>query len=694
VFEKSREEVKSMRNRMVTQMRALTLLVIVILSFTAIPVGAPDQPYQRAPDRPPQPVVPMVSMTLDQIREMIRANNYGYTVGDTWVYELPPEERANLLGYVPPPQDLSHLEITEENLPEGSLPRTLPSIFDYRTLGKVTPVRNQGACGSCWAFSGVGALESRILMEGGAQYDLSEENLLSCNVYKAGCGGGNELIVANYLTKFGASLESCAHYDAADGTPCKSCEYVRKLSGFKIIGTNLDSAAPSKVNQVKQALLDYGPLIVTMDASGPGFSAYTGGVYEWWSPSTENHGVLLIGWNDTLTHSHGSGAWIVKNSWGTYWGESGYFAIAYGSAMICHTVSAVSLSRSYNTSESTVYYDEYGWRGSFGAGTNTCWGAVRFTPPKNGLLKRVEFWATGNTVSYQIYVYDNMYGSGPYIFNALLASQSGSTTKAGYCSVRLVTPPQVYSGDDIYIAIRFYTPGWTYPVPIDNHTPITNRSYASLDGVTWDNLTEGGSDWDIGIRTVIGDPPAVTFSSYPGLFSTNSFFVVGDTAYCTDVLGTGKISYGLAVGGLTENPEGRTDLIITQTEHDTGNLIIVGGPAVSPIADEFDGILGITYNYNPGVQFDIFCEGETIHLNLTQYPAQDICVVYLGVDNGRNVMVIWGYGWEGTYAGSVLVGNPNFWTTYQNNHLMLVRWVDGNSDGLVQSGEITVEKYI
>ncbi|MBU6997240.1 MAG: hypothetical protein HXS49_03770 [Theionarchaea archaeon] len=683
-----------MRTNIVTRMRALTLLVIVILSLTVIPVGAPGQPLQKAPDRPLQPAAPMVSMTLEEIREMIRANKYGYTVGETWVYDLPLEERATLMGYRPPSQDLSHLEITDGSLPQGYVPRALPSIFDYRTLGKVTPPRNQGGCGSCWAFSGVGALESKILVEGGPEYNLSEENVLSCNVYNAGCSGGNELIAVNYLTKFGASLETCAPYDAADGTLCKSCAYVRKLSGFKFIGTNLDSADTTKVNLVKQALLDYGPLIVTMDASGPGFSAYTGGVYEWWTPSTENHGVLLIGWNDTLTHSHGTGAWIVKNSWGTSWGEDGYFAIAYGAAMICQTVSAVTLSRAYDTSEITVYYDEYGYEDSFGSGTNTWWGAVQLTPPKNGILKRVEFWSTNSTVNYQLYVYDNISGGGPYGFNTLLASQSGTTTKAGYCSVRLASPPQVNSGDDIFVAIRFNTPGYNYPVPIDDHTPITQRSFDSSDGVTWYNLVQEGYNWDIGIRGVIGDPPAVTFADYPGLFSTNSFFVVGDTAYCTDVLGTGKISYGLAVGGLTENPEGRTDLIMTQTEHDTGNLIIVGGPAVSPVADEFDAILGITYNNNPGVEFDIFCEGESIHLDLTQYPAQDACVIYLGVDNGRNVMVVWGYGWEGTYAGSVLVGDPDFWTTYQNNHLMFVRWIDGNSDGLVQSGEITVETYI
>jgi hypothetical protein len=70
--------------------------------------------------------------------------------------------------------------------------------------------------------------------------------------------------------------------------------------------------------------------------------------------------------------------------------------------------------------------------------------------------------------------------------------------------------------------------------------------------------------------------------------------VVSDSAYCTDVLGTAKISYGLALGGASQNPEERTDFILTSTEHDTGNLISVGGSAVNPVADEFDNHFGIT----------------------------------------------------------------------------------------------------
>ncbi len=185
-----------------------------------------------------------------------------------------------------------------------------------------------------------------------------------------------------------------------------------------------------------------------------------------------------------------------------------------------------------------------------------------------------------------------------------------------------------------------------------------------------------------------------TFSGIPVFFDTNSLFVVGNGAYCTDVLGTGKIAYGLAAGGVTENPEGRTHTILTSEEHNTGNLLVVGGPAVNFVAREFDGVFGISYVYNEGVSFQISCEGESIHLDIPQYPHEDICIVYVGEDNSRNVMLVWGYGWQGTYAGSVFIGDPVNWQAYATAHVLMLRWVDANADGLVQMWEVTVESSV
>ena len=180
------------------------------------------------------------------------------------------------------------------------------------------------------------------------------------------------------------------------------------------------------------------------------------------------------------------------------------------------------------------------------------------------------------------------------------------------------------------------------------------------------------------------------FGNIPFLFGGYTFHVVGDTAKCTDVLGTANMSWAFGNTDISR-PEGKTDLLLTVNEHNAGNLIIVGGPAVNPLADEFDNYFGITYTYVENVSFDIFAEGKSIHLDITSYPSQDLCIVYVGRHNNRNILLIWGYGWEGTYAGSVFMSNPTNWTFYRNNYLLFLRWRDLNADGYIQINEIFIE---
>ena len=188
--------------------------------------------------------------------------------------------------------------------------------------------------------------------------------------------------------------------------------------------------------------------------------------------------------------------------------------------------------------------------------------------------------------------------------------------------------------------------------------------------------------------------PIPTFGNLADLFSTNTFLVAGNNAYCTDVLGSAKIAFALGQAGALENPEGRTDVLLTTTEHDTGNLIPVGGPAINVVADEFDGYFGVTYSYVAGVSFEIFADSHSIYLDLTQYPNEDIAIVYLAEHNGRYVLLVWGYGWQGTYAASVFLGDITNWQTYQGSHMVMVRWTDTDTDGLVDENEVAVEVYV
>lgn len=214
---------------------------------------------------------------------------------------------------------------------------------------------------------------------------------------------------------------------------------------------------------------------------------------------------------------------------------------------------------------------------------------------------------------------------------------------------------------------------------------------SNIDGDVYCDSLDADRDGD-GIPNLSDSDPCtgadITFSAIPHLFSSNNFHVVGNSAYCTDVLGTANLSWVYGLKSI-ERPEGRTHTILPFSEHETGNLLITGGPAINPVADEFNRYFGIEYTLTSS-SFSISCENHTISIPLQDYPQKDIAIVYLGNHMGRNALVIWGYGWQGTYAATVLVSHPDIWSLYGNEHLLMVQWTDSFPDGLVSWDKITI----
>ncbi len=139
------------------------------------------------------------------------------------------------------------------------------------------------------------------------------------------------------------------------------------------------------------------------------------------------------------------------------------------------------------------------------------------------------------------------------------------------------------------------------------------------------------------------------------------------------------------------NRKGDSHLFRAEIPPEPVNRIIVEGPLISLEADEFNSIIGITYEYTPGESFEIHCEGKSIYLDLGKYPHEDICIIYVGRYNLAPVMLIWGYGWQGTYAGSLLMGDPDVYREYSDANILLVRWVNSNHNDRVEMSEIKVE---
>lgn len=212
--------------------------------------------------------------------------------------------------------DHSKLQYFNKEL-KGSTP--LPETFDWRTSGVVTPVKDQGNCGSCWSFGMTKALESALAIYTSRQgLNLSEQQMVSCVRGDAyGCSGGY-MTAASYLVSKGLTSEDKMPYTASNGR-CKAVDVIAKAADYKLLGSA--NRKPS-VDEIKTALIEFGPLFVTVKAGGSGWSGSTGKVTSCRRTSATNHIVTLIAYDKT--------GFIFRNSWGEDWGDHGDSWIGFG----------------------------------------------------------------------------------------------------------------------------------------------------------------------------------------------------------------------------------------------------------------------------------------------------------------------------------------------------------------------------
>jgi len=235
---------------------------------------------------------------------------------------LPHEFKSVMNGYRP---DLKRNNTGEESIvflsPEHYC--EAPKSVDWREKGYVTPVKDQGQCGSCWSFSATGALEGQHMRKTGKLVSLSEQNLVDCSTSEGneGCNGGLMDNAFRYIKKNkGIDTEQSYPYEAEDD----QCRFKRTDVGADDKG--FVDIPEGNEKALKKALATVGPISVAIDASHETFQFYEKGVYfEKKCSSTElDHGVLLVGYGT----EEGKDYWLVKNSWGETWGDGGYIKMA------------------------------------------------------------------------------------------------------------------------------------------------------------------------------------------------------------------------------------------------------------------------------------------------------------------------------------------------------------------------------
>jgi len=208
----------------------------------------------------------------------------------------------------------------------------LPDTVDWREEGIVTPVKDQGDCGSCWAFSTTGTLEGQHALSTGSLVSLSEEQLVDCAPFpNQGCDGGFPKYALNYIRNNGGIMsEEDYPYLSTDTQEITGpCEFVAR----KVVATCTGYVAVKSSDEngdelaLKEAVADIGPISVSIDASHLSFQFYKSGVYYNENCSSEllDHAVLAVGYGTTIT---GQDYWLVKNSWNAGWGDEGYIKMA------------------------------------------------------------------------------------------------------------------------------------------------------------------------------------------------------------------------------------------------------------------------------------------------------------------------------------------------------------------------------
>lgn len=256
----------------------------------------------------------------------------GYTLGVNKYADMEHSEFVKLMnGYR---RNMTHLSGATYMSPNFKF--ELPTSVDWRNKGYVTPVKDQGRCGSCWSFSATGSLEGQHFRQTGKMVSLSEQNLVDCSrkYGNNGCEGGLMDYAFEYIKdNKGLDTEESYPYEAKDDT----CRYNPATKGATDVGfTDIPEGDEEKLTE---ALANIGPISVAIDAAHPSFQLYKSGVYD--EPQcTENldHGVLAVGYGS----QDGKDYYIVKNSWGLTWGDQGYILMSRNKQNQCGIASKAS----------------------------------------------------------------------------------------------------------------------------------------------------------------------------------------------------------------------------------------------------------------------------------------------------------------------------------------------------------------
>ena len=487
------------------------------------------------------------------------------------------------------------LRKTGRNSPENFYESTLPVSYDLRKLGKVpTTARNQSPFGTCWAFAAIGALESSYMMQyPGQDVNLSEFHLayflygddrpgksfpLTNESEDILSQGGNVDQIAAFLSRMGTVSESVLPYPASKSyTAPEKLPEEYTFSGIRLkeAYTLQDPGTEEADKMIKHLIMTAGGVDIGYYMDNGNGKNTSGDITAYFNNkhgTFRNHASVIVGWDDDFSRENFSpemrpsrnGAWLFRNSWGTEWGDLGYFWVSYEQHMATTTV---FIADKAEKSLKCYGYDDWGY---CGLSSSINWGANIFRAERNELLKYAGFHTKDNNTSYEIYAYDLGTSSPDSPVNGTLIDNitDGYTPYGGYHTEEFSGQSVIEAGHYFSIVLKSST-GMAMEGDIrfsDGrvYSPVCNpgESYASFNGTSW-----GGQNRNVcikaftlpaGVRVITSTLPD---AEYGKPYSAQLEASGGGTV-------SWSISGGKLPGGLTLDSSG----VISGTPSETGSF--------------------------------------------------------------------------------------------------------------------------
>lgn len=414
------------------------------------------------------------------------------------------ESAGEFYGYIPPSIDFTaRNELCRDWLETANWPlAALPAKFDLRSAGRITPVRNQEQCGSCWAFGTLASLESCQLP--GFNTDFSENHLKNTHGFSWGpCSGGNTILATAYLARWSGPVWETDDPYQPNSNPSPLNLPTRAHAREIIFLPDRSGALDNDL--IKQAVMSEGAVSAGMNMNAKLNTAWNSYYYK--GGKSSNHIVAIAGWDDDFDKTRfspvpaGNGAFIVKNSWGESWGENGYMYVSYYDTAFAYSdVVQFRKLDPVNNFRRLYQYDWLGWTGSYGfSGKTAGWGANIFTSMGNEKVAAVSFYTYAPNTSYQISFRRNVTTS-PRT-GEIIAGSSGTVELPGYHTVAMAQPMAVSAGQRFAVIVKLDTPGYQFPIPLETRIQGYSASseanagegFVSPDGSNWtDLITIGG----------------------------------------------------------------------------------------------------------------------------------------------------------------------------------------------------------